>query len=172
LALRRCLKTTTQEQLHPESIAHSRGKLTEEVEENKCLTDSSDEVPNPSAQTAAELIAELQHAGIRHNPENIVWITKLPNGKIVFLETGNTRAGLQHILEKHGVDFVNKGIPADLIPDAVLTAITNGTIVGYLGSGREPRPIYQVNFQAQNLYIAVTVSQNGFIVGANPTSMP
>jgi hypothetical protein len=81
-------------------------------------------------------------------------------------------AGLQHILEKHGVDFANKGIPADLIPDAVLTAITNGTIVGYLGSAREPRPIYQVNFQGQNLYIAVTVSQNGFIVGANPTSMP
>jgi hypothetical protein len=117
-------------------------------------------------------MAELQQAGIRHTPENIVWITKLPNGKIVFLETGNTRAGLQHILEKHASNFANKGIPADHIPDAVLAAMTNGTIVGYLGSGREPRPIYQVNFQGQNLYIAVTVSQNGFIVGANPTSMP
>jgi hypothetical protein len=136
------------------------------------LTDSSDEVPNPSVQTAAELIAELQHAGIRHNPENIIWITKLPNGKIAFLEMGSTRAGLQHILQKHALDFANKGIVADQIPDAILAAITNGTIVGYLGSGREPRPIYQVNFQGQNLYIAVTVSQNGFIVGANPTSIP
>lgn len=136
------------------------------------LRHTSDEVPDPSAQTAGELIAELQQAGIRHTPENIIWITKLPNGKIVFLETGNTRAGLQHILEKHSVDFANKGIPTDQIPDAVLTAITNGTIVGHLGSGREPRPIYQVNFQGQNLYIAVTVSQNGFVIGANPTSIP
>ena len=135
------------------------------------MTDSS-EVPNPSAQTAANLIAELQQAGIRHTPENIVWITKLPDGKIVFLERGNTRAGLQHILEKHASDFASQGIAADRIADAVLTAITNGTIVGYLGSGREPRPIYQVNFQGQNLYIAVTMSQNGFIVGANPTSIP
>lgn len=136
------------------------------------MTDSSDEVPNPSAQTAADLIAELQQAGIRYTPENIVLISKLPNGKIVFLETGSTRVGLQHILEKHAIDFANKGIPADRIPDAVLAALSNGTIVGYLGSGREPRPIYQVNFQGKNLYIAVTVSQNGFIVGANPTSMP
>ena len=97
MALRRYLKTTTQEQLHPESIAHSRGKLTEEVEQNKCLTDSS-EVPNPSAQTAGDLIAELQQAGIRHTPENIIWITKLPNGKIVFLETGNTSAARQKYL--------------------------------------------------------------------------
>lgn len=140
-------------------------------EQNNCLTNSSDEVPNLSAQRAADLIAELQQAGIKHTPKNIVWITKLPEGKIVFLETGNSKAGLQHILDNHAVDFVNKGIPCDQIPDAVLAAVTKGIIVGYLGTVREPRPIYQVNFQNQNLYIAVTVSKNGFIVGANPTSI-
>jgi hypothetical protein len=62
------------------------------------------------------------------------------------------------------VDFANKGILADQIPDAVLTAVTNGTILGYQGTGNQPRPIYQVNFQNKNLYIAVTVSKNGFIL--------
>jgi len=135
------------------------------------LTDSSQE-PNWSVQTNAALVAELKQAGIKHTPEDIVWITKLPDGKIVFLETGNAKAGLQHILEDHTVDFANKGILADQIPDAVLTAVTNGTIVGYQGTGNQPRPIYQVNFQNKTLYIAVTVSKNGFIVGANPTIIP
>ena len=59
-------------------------------------------------------LAELQQSGIRHTPKNIVWITKSFDGKIVFLETGNTRAGLQHILEKHTSNFANKGIPNNI----------------------------------------------------------
>ncbi|XWK88023.1 MAG: hypothetical protein U7127_28205 [Phormidium sp.] len=118
----------------------------------------------------SELIAELIQNGIRCTPENIVRIAKLADGKIVFLESGNSKAGLQHILENHAADFSNKGISSEQIPDAIITAVTQGTIVGYLGTGNKPRPIYQVYFQGTSQYIAVTVSENGFIVGANPTS--
>ncbi|GET42912.1 hypothetical protein [Microseira wollei] len=73
----------------------------------------------------SELIAELIENGVRCTPENIIGIAKLADGKIVFLETGNSKAGLQHILENHTVDFANKkGIPPEQIPDAVIAAVT------------------------------------------------
>ena len=58
----------------------------------------------------ADLIAELSQAGIKHNPDKIVLIAKQPDGKIVFLEEGNSESGLQHILEEHYLQFVEQGI--------------------------------------------------------------
>ena len=112
------------------------------------------------------LIAELEQAGIKHIPDDILRIAKKSNGTIVFLEQGNSRSGLQHILERHGTDFVKRGIPENQIPDAVITALTKGRIVGTQAAGRT---IYQVLFNDQTQYISVTVGSNGYIVGANPT---
>jgi len=95
---------------------------------------------------------------------------KLPDGKIVFLETGNDRAGLQHILKQHMDDFANQGILAEQIPDAIMAALGTGQLIGYQGGGKMPRPIYKVNFHGKLYYIGVTVSDHGFIVGANPIS--
>lgn len=89
------------------------------------------------------------------------------DGKIFFLEEGNADAGLQHILEEHSSQFAGQGIEADQIPDAIITALTEGKIVGYQGR-KKTRIIYEVNFNGKTLYISVTVSDNGYIVGANP----
>jgi len=85
---------------------------------------------------------------------------------IVWLETENAKSGLQHIVEDHQTDFENVGISENQIPDAVMTAITAGTRVGYQGT----RPIYQVTFNGTTQDIAVTVGGNGYVVGANPSS--
>ena len=77
------------------------------------------------------LIAELRQAGVKHTPEEILRIAKLPNGKIVFLETGNASSGLQHILENHKDEFAEKGIYEAEVPDAVILAVIGQTIVGY-----------------------------------------
>jgi hypothetical protein len=113
------------------------------------------------------LIAELAQLGIKHNPERIVQIAKQADGKIVFLEEGNSDAGLQHILEKHSSQFADQGIDLDQIPDAIITALTEGKVVGYQGR-KKTRTIYEVNFDGKTQYISVTVSDNGYIVGANP----
>ncbi|TAE58063.1 MAG: hypothetical protein EAZ76_16725 [Nostocales cyanobacterium] len=113
------------------------------------------------------LLAELAQLGIKHNPEKIVKIAKKADGKIVFLEEGNTQAGLQHILEKHSSQFADQGIEVEQIPDAIITAIAEGKIIGYQGR-KNTRIIYEVNFNSKTHYIAVTVSDNGYIVGANP----
>lgn len=85
---------------------------------------------------------------------------------MVFLETGSLSAGLQHIVEEHGVDFTNKGIAQSDIPSAVMEAVTQGTLVGTNGSA----PVYQVTYGGAQKYISVGVGSNGFIVRANPVS--
>lgn len=127
----------------------------------------------PSSDTEkAALIAELSQAGINHTPEKIVRIAKLADGKIVFLEEGDDRRGLQHILAKAN-QFAKVGIAQDEIPDAVMEAAITGTIVGYQGKSHDrPRAIYQFIFKGERKYISLSVSDNGYIVGANPRTKP
>ncbi len=56
------------------------------------------------------LISEMTANGIKFTPENVIAAVRSSSGQIVFLETGSSNAGLQHILERHAVDFANKGI--------------------------------------------------------------
>lgn len=82
----------------------------------------------------AAIIAELQKAGIKHNPSEILRIAKRPDGTIVFLEAGNERAGWQHIRDDHASDFGNRGIPEDRIQDAIMAAVTRGRTLGTQGA--------------------------------------
>ncbi|MFN6519400.1 MAG: hypothetical protein RMY29_033580 [Nostoc sp. CreGUA01] len=119
----------------------------------------------------AALLAALCQAGIKHSREKMVRIAKQADGKIVFLEEGNTEAGLQHILEQHSLEFLNQGIEPEQIPDAIIAAVTQGRVTGYQGR-RKTRTIYEVTFNGKIQYISVTVSDNGYIVGANPRTSP
>jgi hypothetical protein len=114
-----------------------------------------------------KLIAELIEKKIKVSIDKIVDIRRMSNGKIVFIENGNRFAGFQHILT-HADDFAKRGIYKDEIDDAIMTAITQGTIVGY----QRLRPIYEMMYNGKKQYIAVTVGDNGFIVGANPARIP
>ena len=46
----------------------------------------------------------------------------------------------------------------------MFTAVTEGTVVGT----QRTRPIYEVLFEGKAYKVAVSVGDNGFIVGANP----
>ena len=121
------------------------------------------------------LIAELKQLGIKHNSEQILKIVKLPNGKIVFLERGKggrRGSGLQHILERHQDDFAKRGIVPEKIPDLLINAIIQNKILGYQGTVEPRRTIYEVYFNGKTDYVAITISNNGYIVGANPSYAP
>ncbi|BAY80087.1 hypothetical protein NIES25_65750 (plasmid) [Nostoc linckia NIES-25] len=123
----------------------------------------------------AALLAELCQAGIKHSPEKIVRIAKQSDGKIVFLEKGKPGkrgSGLSHILKEHRDDFARRGISENEIADAVIAAVTSGTFLGYQGTIEPRREKYEVIFNGETQYIAVTVNDNGYIVGANPASLP
>lgn len=59
------------------------------------------------------------------------------------------------------------GVSEAQIPGVLMKAVSEGRIVGYQGSGMG-RPIYELTINGQRQQIAVTVSDNGFVVGANP----
>ncbi len=118
------------------------------------------------ASHRAALLNELADAGVKHTPANVVGIERIGN-RIVFLETGTSKAGLQHVVSEHGAQFAARGIAEDQIPDALFTALRTGTQVGAQGS----RPIYEFTFNNTIQRIAITVGDNGYIVGANPAAI-
>jgi hypothetical protein len=112
------------------------------------------------------LLEELARLGVKHTPNEVVAIARNAAGAIVFLEKGNARAGLEHILLQHAEDFARRGIPEAMIPAAILSASIDGSQIGMQGT----RPIYEVEFDGRTQLIAVTIARNGFVVGANPTT--
>ena len=105
--------------------------------------------------------------GVKFTPENIVSMARNHKGQVVFLETGNSKAGLQHIIEMHGNQFAQMGVSERQIPNVVMRAISEEKLMAYQGTGMG-RPVYELTINRQRLRFAVTVGDNGFIVGTNP----
>lgn len=116
------------------------------------------------------LIEEVQRNGEKISPEKVVLITRTPENKIVWLEIGTQKSGLQHIIKEHGAQFNGKGISNKDIPNYILEAIHQGVIVGTQGK-RNPRTIYEFVYNNVKQQIAIQVSSNGYIVGANLKSI-
>jgi hypothetical protein len=118
----------------------------------------------PGRGSRQQLLDELERQGIKHNPDDIVEIGRNDAGQIIFLENGSSRAGLRHVTERHAAEFANIGVPEDKIGRLVFSAVTEGRVVGM----QRTRPIYEVAFEGRTYRVAVSVGDNGFIVGANP----
>lgn len=114
----------------------------------------------------AALIDELTANGVKFSEDKIVTIFRDSEGRVVFLEEGGPKAGLQHVLD-HEAEFATRGISRGQIPDMLKTALTDGKVVGYQGKGTG-RPIYEFVFNGVKQRVAITVGDNGYIVGANP----
>lgn len=117
-----------------------------------------------------QLIEQLEKNGVKISKEDVIKITSLSDTKkIVWLEKGNANAGFEHILN-HAGEFRQHGIPKMDIPDYLITALDQGKVVGYQGRGTG-RPIYEFIYKGEKRRVAITVGNNGFIVGANPVSI-
>ena len=79
------------------------------------------------ATNRTRLIDGLVANGARITPGNVVDIRSI-NGRTVWLETGNSSAGLQHIVGKHGPEFAQRGILETQIPDFVFAALKRNTL--------------------------------------------
>lgn len=116
------------------------------------------------------LIDEVQAHDDKINPDEVIGITKDSSGRIIWLEKGHLGgkpSGLAHIIDAHEANFNAKGIASADISDFILTAVAKGNIIGYQGKGTG-RPIYEVEYHGKTYQVAVTVGDNGYIVGANP----
>ncbi len=117
-----------------------------------------------SIESRAALIAELAANGVRHTPEDIVWITRIPAGQVVFLELGNELRGLRHIKIRN---FEGRGISPEAVPEMLLEAVRKGRVIGLQGNSRQ---VYKIEFDGLMQYVSIEIADNGFIVSANPTS--
>ena len=151
------------------NAAEDAGKAGKGLEEAAKGAESAAEDAGKVGESGlnSNLLDELVNSGVKYNPEDIVAITKTADGKLVWLENGTDTAGLNHIITEHADDFLNKGITQEQIPDYVMNALENGKIVGYQGRGTG-RPIYEFTYNGEIHKVAITVGNNGFIVGANP----
>lgn len=122
--------------------------------------------PNTGTGAIRNDLIEGLPAGTRITPENVVDIRKLPDGRTVWLETGNDAAGLQHIYRRHEADFASKGIPREQVPTVVMDALQQGNVVGTNGSAN----VYRIVHNGTEQHIAIGVGSNGFVVRANPVS--
>jgi outer membrane biosynthesis protein TonB len=132
--------------------------------------------PRPESEVTemkpADLMAELAASGEKYTADAVVMVTKTPEGKLVWLETGSSSSGLGHILEQHATQFAEKGVPAGEIPDYLQAALSDGKVVGYQRKRIPPRAVYEFTWKGETHQVAISVGDNGFIVGANPKSKP
>ena len=99
---------------------------------------------------------------IRDGTANIVRMTTLSDGKVVWLETGSEQAGLAHIVAGKEGSFAPWGISTNDIPDVVMQALERNLQVGTSNGA----PVFLVG----EMPVAVVVSPNGSIVTAYPVT--
>ena len=117
---------------------------------------------------AARLIQTVQDNGATISPERVTWIRKLDDGRIVWLEQGNDRSGLEHIVASHGDQFQTKGVPLADIPAVLADAIESEPVLVF-DSGEA---IYSVSHGGNTFHVLIAVGDNRYIVTAHPISLP
>ncbi|MFI2286931.1 hypothetical protein [Streptomyces niveus] len=104
---------------------------------------------------------------MKFNKADTIWIAEYakPGLALAWLEKGNVHAGLVHIIFRHAGEFATAGVRVEDIPALVKTALNQGKRVGTQGTGR---PIFEVSFNGKIQQVAISVGDNGFVIGANP----
>ena len=92
-------------------------------------------------------------------------IAKGKGGGIVWLETGDERAGLIHILQGHINDFKNRGIRDNEIPAFILNMIKNETPIEIIPDKKG----YTLLLQIDNKRYKMATGSNGYVVTAYPS---
>lgn len=152
-------------------MSDAQDKTKEVADKGRGQGDQSGPGPKgkDGGQSKAErdaLIDEAQQQGHKINPDDVVHIGRDRNGKIVWLEKGTENAGLGHMMtDKRVGEFEKAGIPKEDIGEVAFRAATEGKPIGIVG---RDRVVYEVEYNGETKRIAVTVGDNGFIVGANP----
>lgn len=118
-----------------------------------------------------ELLSELKNLNVKFTEEDIVFITKDKEGKLIWLERGNENAGLKHILANHGVDFETAyNIKSDEISLYLHATLTNGKVISSVAS-KVKGGLDRVYEYDGKYYTFVGMGDNGYIVTAFPTKM-
>ncbi len=117
------------------------------------------EVPNNLKPQ--NLIDELASSGVKYDPDEVIAISKTPDGNLLWLEQGNTKSGLTHILERHADDFASQGV--DDIPQLLNNVVKNTPVK----TGSNSKGLFADYVLNGNTY-RVAFGTNGYIVSFYP----
>ncbi|MDR3259844.1 MAG: hypothetical protein LBT51_09590 [Fusobacteriaceae bacterium] len=107
---------------------------------------------------------ELAKSGSKYSPKDVVMVTKTPEGKLLWLETGNDTSGLKHILGGHEADLAKKGITN--ISEFIKEMVKSNPVATKISS-KGMSAVYLVNGQYYNLVYGT----NGYIVSFYPSKI-
>lgn len=124
--------------------------------------------------TKKQMIDRLTKAGVKFNPDDVLFATEDKTGQLVWLEKGNKGAGLEHILygdgrsTGHASDFKKAlGLEPNQISGYLLKVISYGTIVSNTIKPVSNRMGFERIYSYEgNYYIVTGIGTNGFIVSA------
>lgn len=123
------------------------------------------------------LIRELIDNGAKVNVPDLVFVTKDKTGMTIWLENGNSNAGLVHILDGngqklgHAQDFEKAyGIHRDQVAGYIKKVISRGNMIKNsvvdLGGGR--KGLERIYYYQGKYHLLTAVGTNGFLVSAHP----
>ena len=119
---------------------------------------------------AKDILSEMEEEGTKFTKEKIVFAARLENGNHIFLETGNSKNGLGHIVDGHADDFDRAfGVKPNQIGPFLRDTVAKGKLVTsfrYDTNGREGyRSVY---YWKGNYVVVYAISANGYITTAMP----
>jgi len=140
-------------------LTRGAGKLDDVIDSTDELIEGAEKiVKNLKPQN---LMDELAQSGVKYTPDDMVMVTKTPDGKLIWLESGNSESGLQHIVDGHAADFTNRGI--NDIPSFINRALQE-TPVKTGANEAGPYAEYLINGSKYK----VAYGTNGYIVSFYP----
>ncbi|WP_421648217.1 T7SS effector LXG polymorphic toxin [Listeria ivanovii] len=108
-----------------------------------------------------DLLDELSKSNVKYNPEEVVMVTKNTSEDLLWLEYGNSKAGLNHIEIRHATDFSKRNIRN--IPEFIYNILKKEP-VSIASSSRGINAIYIMDGKR---YL-IAYGKNGFIVSVYP----
>ncbi len=123
--------------------------------------------------TRSQLIKELKNNKIKFSEKDIQFITKDKTGQTVWLESGNSSSGLEHIISRHENDFQSKhGISKSELPNHLQQVFNNGKVEYSRVTQRVGRSGYEKLYSYNgNYYLLSGIGSNGYIVSAYPLNV-
>lgn len=112
------------------------------------------------------LMEKLRNSGVKFIEKEVVMVTETRKGELVWLELGNYKSGLQHILDRHEVHIHSKfGISHNDIPNFIKDVFQNGVEL----SSRLKNTGYEKVYEYKGEEIVITgIGTNGYIVSVYP----
>ncbi len=114
----------------------------------------------------------LDDAKVKYSKEDVIFVTHDSSGQLIWLEKGNEKSGLTHILTRHTNDFANKhGIAKNEIHRHINSIVKNGKLEYSKVTQRNGRDCYERLYSKSGQYYLQTgVGSNGYMVSAYPIS--